>query len=453
MESLRRHLLITGRTGSWKSVFLKSLFYTQQYQSHKKEQYGLILLDPHGDLAEEILKFRLNQLKPERIVYIDPHWEKGKIPCINPFRQRVSDPILIDLMSQQFAKTFSELISEAGLSLQMETILKPCLSVLLEQGACGLQDLQVFMDDTQNYKRVELWKQSSFSVYRQFFETAFLKKKYAPTKLAIYTRLQHLQNNYSFYHMMNGKSQFNLKSLMKQWKVIIFNLSKGKLGNDTSKVLGRFISATLVSIALQRAYEPEYTRKPTYVFVDEFHNFASESMETVFSEMRKFKLHFIVWTQSVNQLPVSLKETVLNNTAVKLVGINGISALKAQAGDLGVPVQQLQSLFPFWFYLKHDHYPAKRMRSPNFLIKKFKKYSMNYRELQEMKKIMLDYSELYRTISSDSYQTKQTNDKENVTDDFLAKNLVSDENNASKSPNWYQNKRLSTNNCKPEFKL
>lgn len=197
-------------------MYLKSLFYTLQYQSHRKQQYSLILLDPHGDLAEEILKFRLNELKPERIVYIDPHREKGKIPCINPFRQRVADPTMIDLLSQQFAKTFSELISEAGLSLQMETILKPCLSVLLEQGECGLQDLQVFMDDSNNEHWVELGKKSSFSVYRQFFETAFLRKKYAPTKLAIYTRLQHLQNNYSFYHMMNGESQFNLKTMIKQ---------------------------------------------------------------------------------------------------------------------------------------------------------------------------------------------------------------------------------------------
>lgn len=235
---------------------------------------------------------------------------------------------------------------------------------------------------------------------------------------------------------MNGESQFNLKSLMKQWKVILFNLSKWKLGNDTSKVLGRFISATLVSIALQRAYEPEYIRKPTYVFVDEFHNFASESMETVFSEMRKFKLHFIVWTQSVNQLPVSLKETVLNNTAVKLVWINGISALKAQAWDLGVSIQQLQSLFPFWFYLKYDHYPAKRIRSPDFLLKKFKKYSMNYKELKVMKKRMLDHSTLYRTIHSVLDETKEKNNPYKC-----------------KIPNSSQNDGESTTNYKPEFKL
>ena len=155
----------------------------------------------------------------------------------------------------------------------------------------------------------------------------------------------------------------------------------------------------------------------------------------------------------MNQLPVSLKETVLNNTAVKLVGINGISALKAQAGDLGIPITQLQRLFPFWFYLKYDQYPAKRMRSPDFLIKKFKKYSMNYKEMKELKKILLDHSTLYRTISTDSYQTRHTKSKENVENDFSTKNFSFDENNINKTPNSSQNRGESTTICKPEFKL
>ena len=98
-------------------------------------------------------------------------------------------------------------------------------------------DLQVFMDDSQNQYRVALGKQSGFEVYRQFFKTAFLNKKYAATKLAIYTRLQHLQNNNRFFNMMNGESSIDLKEEIKQGKVILFNLSKGKLGADTSRAL------------------------------------------------------------------------------------------------------------------------------------------------------------------------------------------------------------------------
>ena len=216
---------------------LKSIFYKLQYLSHHKQQYALILLDPHGDLAGEILKFRLNTLKPQRVVYIDPVWEEGKTPCINPFWQKVSNPAIIDLLAGQFAKTFAELVADAALSLQMEAVLKPCLAVLLAHGESSLKDLQVFMNDSQNEYWVELGKKSSFGVYRQFFQNAFLNKKYAATKLAIYTRLQHLQNNYNFFYLMNGKNTIDLNKEIQQGKIILFNLSKGKLGADAGKAL------------------------------------------------------------------------------------------------------------------------------------------------------------------------------------------------------------------------
>lgn len=203
LHAIKRHLIITGRTGSGKSVFLQSLVYQLQYLSHKRQQYSIILLDPHGDLAERIFAFRLNRLKPDRLIYIDPVRQKDKIPCINPFRQRVVDPTMVDLLSQQRAKTFAELTAEAGMSLQMETILRPCLAVLFSHGGCGLSDLQDFMNDQTNQKRIELGKKSSHPVYRNFFASAFQNKKYGATKLAVFTRLQHLQNNYSFYLTMN----------------------------------------------------------------------------------------------------------------------------------------------------------------------------------------------------------------------------------------------------------
>ena len=216
---------------------LKSIFYKLQYLSHHKQQYALILLDPHGALAGELLKFSLNSPKPQRLVYIDPVWEEGKTPCINPFWQKITNPAFIDLLAGQFAKTFAELVADAALSLQMEAVLKPCLAVLLEHGEASLKDLQVFMNDSQNEYWVELGKKSSFGVYRQFFQTAFLNKKYAATKLAIYTRLQHLQNNYNFFYLMNGKNTLDLNKEIQQGKVILFNLSKGKLGADASKAL------------------------------------------------------------------------------------------------------------------------------------------------------------------------------------------------------------------------
>ena len=163
---------------------------------------------------------------------------------------------------------------------------------------------------------------------------------------------------------------------------------------------------------MQRAFEPEYSRKTTYLFVDEFHNFVSESMETVFSEIRKYKLHIIVGTQSLNQLPKSLKDMVLNNTAIKLVGMNGLPALKSQAGDLGVSYYALQQLQPFEFYLKYDHYKAIKIQSPNFLIQSQSKYYMTHKQMMALKQKVLLENRVYKSIRNEVIHkeaTEQTN--------------------------------------------
>lgn len=371
-------------------------------------------------MAERVFSFRLNALKPERVLYIDPQREKDKIPCINPFWKKVSDPNMIDLLSQQRAKTFAELIPEAGISLQMETLLKPCLTILFSTWDCGLSDLQDFMNDETNSKRIELGKQSPHPVYRNFFENAFQNKRYSATKLAVYTRLQHLQNNYSFYQMMNGKSEFDLKNEINKGKIILFNLSKWKLGADTSRALGKFISATILSIALQRAFVDEKYRKPCYIVVDEFHNLASESMETIFSEARKYKVHLLVGTQSLNQLPVSLRNMVMNNTAVKLVWINWLPALKEQAWDLGVSFNSLKFLPPFHFYFKQDHYPAIKIKSPDFLIKHPKRYFLSKKEQQKLKAQILSQSSLYRHKEND-LSVNETKNASESSDNFKPK--------------------------------
>jgi len=124
-------------------------------------------------------------------------------------------------------------------------------------------------------------------------------------------------------------------------------------------------------------------------------------METIFSEARKYKLHLIVGTQSINQLPASLRDMVINNTAVKLVGINGLVALKAQAGDLGVSFNTLKFLPPYYFYLKQDHYSAVKIKSPDFLLKNSKRYFLSKTEQAKLKTQILFDTKLYRNNETD----------------------------------------------------
>ncbi len=117
---------------------------------------------------------------------------------------------------------------------------------------------------------------------------------------------------------------------------------------------------------------------------------------------------------------------ILNNTAVKLVGINGFPALKEQAGDLGVPLHTLKFLPPFRFYLKQDHYPAVKIKSPDFLIKHHKKYFLSKKEQEKLKTQILSQSSLYR------------NNKESEKDRSIALS---------------QNCTESTDSFKPKFQL
>jgi len=124
-------------------------------------------------------------------------------------------------------------------------------------------------------------------------------------------------------------------------------------------------------------------------------------METIFAEARKYKLHLIVGTQNINQLPVSLRDMVINNTAVKLVGINGLVALKSQSRDLGVSFNVLKFLPPFYFYVKQDHYPAVKIKSPVFLLKHPKRYFLSKTEQEKLKTQILSNTLLYRNNEKD----------------------------------------------------
>jgi len=108
-----------------------------------------------------------------------------------------------------------------------------------------------------------------------------------------------------------------------------------------------------------------------------------------------------VGTQSINQLPVSLRDMVINNTAVKLVGINGLVALKVQAGDLGVSFNALKFLPPYYFYLKQDHYLAVKIKSPDFLLKYPKRYFLSKTEQAKLKTQILTNTQLYRNNETD----------------------------------------------------
>lgn len=313
---LKKHTMILGKTWSGKSEWLKTMVYRLQKASEAKRNKSLIVLDPHGQLARDCLRFQMNEKYVERLVYIEPWNQSFQIPCINPFREKASHIQQAEVMAQERTYAFLQLIGNASLSLQMKTILEPCLTALFLQGQQELTTLQRRM-------KAEAWDVCFENltdrlppVLRNFFQEGFYDKRYALSKNSIYTKIQSIQNHELLFHMLNGRQTINLEKEIQAGKIILFNLSKGQLGQEVSTILGKLIMATLLGIVFRR----RNTQIPCYLFVDEMQLLAWRTMTQLLSEARKKKLFLIGATQSLHYFPDKIKNQLATNTSVQLIG-------------------------------------------------------------------------------------------------------------------------------------
>ena len=182
---LLKHSFISGKTGSGKSELMKWMFFNLQKQSQQNWDIGLVLIDPQGDLAEEVKNFHLN-IDAKRLIYIDPYFKEGFTPIINPFDLADKSERNIVKTSEELVGVLEEMIEDADLSNQMRAVVTPCISTLLRKGDASLLELQKFMDDQQNKELVELGKQSPNPSHRYFFEHQFYNSAYRRTKISVF---------------------------------------------------------------------------------------------------------------------------------------------------------------------------------------------------------------------------------------------------------------------------
>ena len=370
-EDRKRHTYICSKTGSGKSELIKMLVYSYL----KNPGYcATVVIEPHGDLCEEIGKFKENcqtirgNHYTKNLVYIDPTLYDDYSPSINPFDLKDKSERNIDAVSQSLTDVFDELLKSANLSLQMETLLIPCISVLLRLEKTSIKDLQIFMDDERNGSLVNHGKQSPNEAHREFFQNAFFNKSYSPTKQSIYTKIQSLLNSPGFSNFIAKPSTFDLEEELNGKKLILFNLSKGKMGDDSSEAAGRFIVAMIQSIIKRRAWEHKSQRVPVHMYIDECQNYVSPSIETGLTELRKFGLHLTLANQFIGQnMDVQFKNALLSSTNIKFIGMNNASSLSVLAKETGADLEELQKLQTGEFYLKCGQRPAFKLYIPSFL--------------------------------------------------------------------------------------
>ena len=228
----QRHTYVLGKSGSGKSELLKLLVYGY---IRKPGSATVVVIDPHGDLAEEIARFKEHR-KSDRLIYIDPYLDGsgGRMPTINPFDLRDTGPQSIDIAAQSMLEAFKQILRNTALTLQMEALLIPCISVLLNRRGSTLLDLQRFMNDHRNGDLVRLGERSDNLAQRLFFRDRFFEKTFDATKASIATKIQSLLNSRTFFHLTVGESTLDIGEALDSRKLLIFNLAKGKLGPETS---------------------------------------------------------------------------------------------------------------------------------------------------------------------------------------------------------------------------
>ena len=227
--ALESHCYITWKTWSGKSSLLEQLIYSWRHESSKDNNLSIIFLDPHWDTAEKIKRFDLAENDFERLVYIDPLFKEGMTPCINPFELSDYSKWNIELHTQQLTKVFEELIPDAKLSNYMKAVLKPCLTTLLSSRTASMEDLKDFLSASKSEKWIKIWQESSIFSHKTFFKNEFQSNIYYWTKWSLFTKIQSLLNSEVFYNLVTWSSTVNIEKLISKGKIIVFNLSKGKL--------------------------------------------------------------------------------------------------------------------------------------------------------------------------------------------------------------------------------
>lgn len=310
----RRHLYVIGQTGTGKTVFMKSML-RQDVENGK----GVCVIDPHGDFAE----FVLSIVPPERaedVIYFDP----GDIDFpmgLNMFEIDPTHPeqksMVIDEMFGIFDKLY-DLKATGG--PMFEKYFKNAALLLLDDYTHEVPTLadisRVLVDD--EYRKDKLSRETN-PLVTQFWaleaEKATGDQSLSSMAPYITSKLTSFVFNEFLRPIINQqKSSFNFREVMDNQKILVVNLSKGRIGDLNANLLGMVIVGKLLMAALSRVdIVDESARKDMYLYIDEFQNFTTDSISTILSEARKYRLDLIIAHQFIKQLKEGIRDAVFGN--------------------------------------------------------------------------------------------------------------------------------------------
>jgi hypothetical protein len=312
LEARRRHLWCLGKTGMGKTTFLSGVIKQDLHAGR-----GFAVIEPHGDLAECTLRMVPKHRKND-IVYFDPSDGLNRTTFNPLYVPPGSDKTLIaDGVLTSFQKVFGFDESQAP---RMLHIFRNCLQSLVEMPNATLMDVQRILVEDMYRKSViarvdnpvvrSFWL-DEFGKWKPHDRTAFIAS--LQNKLGAFLTNPKLQRI-----LGDPKAKLDLRKIMDDGKVLIVNLSKGRLGENASNLLGTLIVTSLQLAAMSRANIPEQERRDFSIIVDEFQNFTTPSIATFLSEARKYRTHLIIANQYTQQIPEEILAAILGNVGSQI---------------------------------------------------------------------------------------------------------------------------------------
>lgn len=346
-DDRRRHMYILGKTGMGKTTLLENLILQDIQNGH-----GCCYIDPHGDTAENILNFipahRIND-----VVYFNPA-DTAYPVGFNIFETENEDQKT--LIAGGLMGVFKKIWPDVW-SARMEYILMNCVLALLDYPGATLLGINRLLVDKEYRARVIAKIRDPIIKTFWVAEFASWSEKYATEAIApVQNKVgQFLSSSIIRNMVAQVKSTVNLRRVMDDGKILIANLSKGRIGEDNMRLLGGML-VTKLQLAAQERQDIENIedRRDFYLFVDEFQNFANESFASILSEARKYRLNLVVAHQYIEQLDEKVAPAIFGNVGtiiVMRVGGADAEVLETEFAPTFIP-EDLVNLAKYEMYLK-----------------------------------------------------------------------------------------------------
>ncbi len=324
----RKHTYIIGKTGVGKSTLIANMVINDIRNGE-----GLAVIDPHGDLCETILDY-IPSYRINDVVYLSPTEGTGKSFHLNPLDEDLSQK---DLIASGIVAIFYKLYGNSW-GPRLEYILRNTILTLLEIPNATLMLVpRILTDDKYRTRVVETYVTDP--VIKAFWLDEFNKmndRMMTESTSPILNKVgQFLSSNVIRNIVGHPKSTIDLEDIMNNRKILLFNLSQGKMGEDNSALLGAMTITKLQLAAMNRVYIPEAERKDFFLYVDEFQNFATTSFIKILSEARKYRLNLTLANQYMAQLPPELKSAIFGNVGTLMTFLVGAEDLDILAKEFG----------------------------------------------------------------------------------------------------------------------